>query len=250
MTLSTSHNTAESALFEGRISGVLFDIDETLVDLVAAMKDAMVFASASLLPDFTAAQWEEFSALYMADPHDYYDRYVAGEFTFAQQRGLRARVVFEWLDVAFDATAEERWISDFELAQPKSIRAFADAAPLLDVLDAAGIPYGAVSNNVHDYQRAKLDTAGLARIGVLVGIDTVGVAKPDPAIFLEGCRQLGTVPAETVYVGDNYLVDGVGSVAAGLQGVWLNRVGDVPASDVEGLPAVATLAGLATLLGL
>ena len=45
-----------------------------------------------------------------------------------------------------------------------AIRAFEDVPPLLDALDAAGIPYGAVSNNVHDYQRAKLDSAGLERI--------------------------------------------------------------------------------------
>jgi putative hydrolase of the HAD superfamily len=248
LTLNASQDTVDSAPFAGRVGGVLFDIDETLVDLVAAMKDAMVFASAGLLPDFTAAQWDDFSALYMADPHHYYDRYVAGEFTFGQQRGLRARVVFDRLGVAFDFAAEQQWIKDFELAQPRSIRAFEDAVPLLDSLDAAGIPYGAVSNNVHDYQRAKLDQAGLARIKVLVGIDTVNVAKPDPAIFLEGCRQLGTTPGETVYVGDNYMVDGVGSVSAGLHGVWLNREGNAAPSDADGVMTVADLGGLARLL--
>ena len=259
MTISASYNknTIDPAPFVGRVSGVLFDIDETLVDLVAAMKDAMVVASSTLLPGFTDAGWDDFSALYMADPQRYYDRYVAGEFTFHEQRGLRARVVFEKLGVVFSAAAEAQWIADFEAAQPRSIRAFADVVPLLDALDAAGIPYGAVSNNVHDYQRAKLDRAGLARIAVLVGIDTVGVAKPNPAIFLEGCRQLGTVPEETLYVGDNYLLDGVGSVHAGLSGVWLNRE-SVPApgasgvgSDVlDGIQEVLTLAEVGVMLGL
>lgn len=229
----------------------MFDIDETIVDLYRAMADAMVFASERLLPDATAADWDSFAALYMADPHNYYDRYVAGEFSFSQQRGLRARVVFDHLDfTGFDDAAELRWIDDFETAQPRSIRAFADVVPLLDALDAARIPYGAVSNNVHAYQRAKLDTAGLARIQVLVGIDTVNVAKPAPAIFLEGCRQLGTAPAETLYVGDNFMVDGVGSTKAGLLGVWLNREGRAAPPDSDGIRSVADLAGLARLLGL
>jgi putative hydrolase of the HAD superfamily len=84
-----------------------------------------------------------------------------------------------------------------------------------------------VSNNVHDYQRAKLDGAGLDRIKILVGTDTVGAAKPEPAIYLEGVRLLGSTPGETLYVGDNRLLDAEGATAAGLVGVWLNRTGEV-----------------------
>lgn len=258
MTLNASHNTAVSAPFAGRISGVLFDIDETLVDLYRAMADAMIAASSSLLPHFVAADWEDFAALYMADVNDYYDRYVAGEFTFHEQRGLRARAVFAELGFGgFDEAAEARWIVDFETAQPLSIRAFADVVPLLDALDAAGIPYGAVSNNVHDYQRAKLDQAGLERIKVLVGIDTVSVAKPSPEIYLEGCRLIETAPAQTLYVGDNFMVDGVGSVSAGLHGVWLNRndsprpgVAAALESAAAGVPEIASLAQIPALTGL
>ena len=54
----------------------------------------------------------------------------------------------------------------------------------------------------------------------------MGVAKPDPSIYLEGVRLLGTGPAETLYVGDNRLLDAEGSTAAGLLGVWLNRAGE------------------------
>lgn len=240
MTNTVPHNTPCPQLFAVPVGGVLFDIDETIVDLCRAMKDAVVFASAHLLPDFTPAQWDGFAALYIADPQNYYDRYVQGEVSFAEQRGLRARVVFDQVGfTGFDVTAEQRWIADFEVAQPRSIRAFADVVPLLDALDEAGIPYGAVSNNVHDYQRAKLDTAGLARIQVLVGIDTVNVAKPQPEIFHEGCRQLGTAPAGTVYVGDNFTVDAVGSAKAGLLGVWLNRDGKAAPATAEGDAAVA-----------
>ncbi|MGO4385749.1 HAD family hydrolase [Specibacter sp. RAF43] len=230
--------------FTAPVRGVLFDIDETLVDLYRAMQEAMIAASRPLLPDFGAAEWDHFAALYMADAENYYDRYVAGEFTFAEQRGLRARAVFDHFGTpGFDARAEQDWIEDFERAQPHFIKAYADVVPVLDALDAAGIPYGAVSNNVHDYQRAKLDRAGLGRIGVLVGIDTVDAAKPDPRVFLEGCRLLGTRPAETLYVGDNYRVDALGSAEAGLQGVWLDRKG-------RGVPPGAAADGVCVVAGL
>jgi putative hydrolase of the HAD superfamily len=226
------------------VRGVLFDIDDTLVDLHAAMKDAMIAAGRPLLPDFGPADWDGFAAMYMADAGRYYERYVAGEFSFTEQRGLRARAVFAHLGVpGFDAVAEQEWIEDFERAQPRSIKAYPDVAPTLDALDAAGIPYGAVSNNVHDYQRAKLDHAGLQRIGILVGIDTVNAAKPEPKVFWEGCRLLGTLPGETLYVGDNYLIDGVGSAAAGLQAVWLDRKGTGAPSDGRADLVVDRVAG-------
>ena len=219
MTGNSPRNSPSLSPFHGPAGGVLFDIDETIVDLFQAMQDAMVSASAHLLPNFTPAQWDDFAALYMADAHEYYDRYVLGEFSFAEQRGLRARAVFEHLGyTGFDVATERRWIVDFEEAQPHYIRAFEDVVPLLDTLDAAGIPYGAVSNNVHDYQR----------------------------------RQLGTAPSQTLYVGDNFLVDGVGSIKAGMLGVWLNRdnrdLPEVPKSDAAAAAAVLTIGSLASIL--
>jgi len=241
------NNTPAPRAAQAPVGGVLFDIDDTLVDLHQAMKDAMIAASRPLVDGFGPSDWDAFAALYMADVDNYYDRFVAGEFTFAQQRGLRARAVFAHFGIAgFDERAEQAWIADFEKAQPGFINAYPDVVPILDALDAHGIPYGAVSNNVHAYQRAKLDMAGLQRITVLVGIDTVNAAKPKPEAFLEGCRQLGTRPGETLYVGDNYLLDGVGSVQAGLQGIWLNRTGTVPPSHADD-GRVRRIGGLAEL---
>jgi putative hydrolase of the HAD superfamily len=132
------------------------------------------------------------------------------------------------------------------------VRAFDDVVPFLEALEHAGIAYGAVSNNVHDYQRDKLDHAGLERIRILVGIDAVGVAKPDPAIFHEGLRLLGAPAERTVYVGDNPHHDVVGAQGAGLRGIWLNRTGRELPEDVAAhvQEQVASLGELPGLIGL
>ncbi|WP_138443382.1 HAD family hydrolase [Sinomonas susongensis] len=205
------------------VEGVLLDIDETLVDLEGAMHRALreVTAPYATLDE---AGWTQFCNLFTRGSEDIYERYVAGEITFAEQRVLRAERCLANAGTEFpDAAAAMAWLSAYEAAQPAYVRAFDDVAPLLDALDAAGVPYGAVSNNVHDYQRAKLDHAGLERVGILVGIDAVGAAKPDPAIFREGLRLLGTSAEGTVYVGDNPHHDVIGAEAAGLKGIWLNR---------------------------
>ncbi|MCX6498151.1 MAG: HAD family hydrolase [Arthrobacter sp.] len=223
------------------IRGVLFDIDDTLVDLEFAMTTALRGVSEHLLPGLDESGWERFGRIFTRETTHFYDRYLAGELSFNEQRLLRGRAALGHFGVEIEDSEQARhWISSYASLQHSYIRAFDDVAPLLDALDAAGVPYGAVSNNVHDYQRVKLDAAGLDRIGVLVGTDTLGVAKPDPAIYLEGVRRLGIGPGETLYVGDNRLLDAEGSTAAGLLGVWLNRGGE-PAPGFAGREVASLL---------
>ena len=211
----------------GSVRGVLFDIDDTLVDLEFSMTTALREVSEHLLPGLDQAGWERFGRIFTHETTHYYDRYLAGELTFNEQRLLRGRAALGHFGIELgEGEQSHQWLSAYMEKQPAYVKPFPDVMPLLDVLDEAGIPYGAVSNNVHDYQRAKLDGAGLARVRRLVGTDTLGVAKPDPAIYLEGVRLLGTAPADTLYVGDNRLLDAEGSTAAGLLGIWLNRAGE------------------------
>ena len=227
----------------GAVQGILFDIDDTLVDLEFSMTTALRDVSEHLLPGLDQAGWEKFGRIFAHETTHYFDRYLAGELTFNEQRLLRGRAALGHFGVDLGEGEEaHNWLTSYARLQPGYVRPFDDVEPLLDALDAAGIPYGAVSNNVHDYQRAKLDSAGLQRIRLLVGTDTVGVPKPDPAIYLEGVRLLGIPAAETLFVGDNPLLDAEGATAAGLIGVWLNRTGQ-PAADFTGRE-VSTLAEL------
>ena len=225
-----SHPAVETAVLSrdlGSVSGVLFDIDDTLVDLAYAMTTALRDASEHLLPGLDQAGWDKVGRIFTHETTHYYDRYLAGELTFNEQRLLRGRAALGHFGVEMGEGEEaHNWLSTYARLQPSYVRAFEDVLPLLDALDQAGIPYGAVSNNVHDYQRVKLDSAGLERIRFLVGTDTVGVPKPDPAIYLEGVRLIGSTPATTLYIGDNRLLDAEGSTAAGLLGIWLNRSGE------------------------
>jgi putative hydrolase of the HAD superfamily len=94
--------------------------------------------------------------------------------------------------------------------------------------------------------------AGLADdVPLLVGVDTLGFGKPDPRVFAEACRRLGTEPARTAYVGDELDVDARAAVAAGLRGVWLARphLGAKHANATEALPQDVVIASLDELPG-
>jgi putative hydrolase of the HAD superfamily len=68
-----------------------------------------------------------------------------------------------------------------------------------------------------------------------------GVEKPDPEIFLRGCRRMGVRPEECLYVGDLYPVDVLGARSAGMDAVLLDPMDrlDYPVDripDVQALP--------------
>ena len=83
-----------------------------------------------------------------------------------------------------------------------------------------------LSNSDGAYQRVKLAAVGLGDLGE-TGFYSgeLGVAKPDPRIFRIAADRLG-IPVERItYVGDRWEVDVLGSAAAGMRPVWLNRAG-------------------------
>ncbi|NHZ34436.1 HAD family hydrolase [Massilia rubra] len=80
---------------------------------------------------------------------------------------------------------------------------------------------GSVTNG-----NADLQAIGLSHhFKVSVAASQFGRAKPDAAIFLAACAELGVDPADAVYVGDDVLLDVQGAQRAGLRAVWLNRTG-------------------------
>lgn len=56
----------------------------------------------------------------------------------------------------------------------------------------------------------------------VIDSEIVGMEKPDPAIFREGCRRLGLPPEACLYVGDLYPVDYLGARSAGLNAILLD----------------------------
>ncbi|EYR65002.1 haloacid dehalogenase [Actinotalea ferrariae CF5-4] len=243
------------------MDGVLLDIDDTLVDTRGAFAVALTAAAASFLPHLPPERHAELLQVWRADTGGHYRRYTSGEIGYRDQRVARAAELQRVFGGApLDDEAFARWDDLFETGFAGAWTAHEEVSAVVDALLAHGVAVGALSNAGVDYQTAKLRRVGLAdRLEVLVGVDTLGVGKPHPSVFLEACRRLGTDPARTAYVGDELDVDAVAAVGAGLVGVWVDRPGprrvivppeDVAAARAAGVHVVATLAELPVVLGL
>jgi putative hydrolase of the HAD superfamily len=245
--VNTAHQGAPDPAAAARhVDGVLFDIDDTLVDFTGAARRALVDAVRRHLGEVPEADviaaWEE-----VAEPG--YARFTSGELGFAEMLTERTRafvVALAHRDATTDihvAIENDRTGRIFD-----HYRLFDDVRPELRRLRAAGLRVGAVSNSDGDYQRRKLATVGLAdEFDAAVFSGDLGVAKPDPAIFLAGAAALDTEPGRTVYVGDRWDVDAKGALAAGLIPVWLDRAGvgspvaEPRISRIVGLPELAAV---------
>ncbi|MFJ6417048.1 HAD family hydrolase [Paeniglutamicibacter sp. NPDC091659] len=210
-----------------RVEGVLFDIDDTLVDLNSAAIQGFHLLTAEDFENIPLVARERIARDYADDGAGAYERYMSGELTFLGQRVERIKRAYALAELdAPPAESMGEWCDAYERAVRSMWAPFPDVHRCLDELDAMGIPYGAVSNNVESYQRGKLSASGLERISVLVGSDTAGAPKPDPRPFHAGCLLLGTSIGATLYVGDNPVNDVQGAREAGLLGILLNRAPD------------------------
>jgi len=234
-------------------TGLLLDLDDTLIDTRAGMVEAGRAAASVLWPGAGQVLHQAAGVHFQADPRGFFGQYVDGSLDFASMRARRVADLVETFSLTRVADAQACFERVYEPAFRANVRCFDDVAPLLAWAAAARVPVGILTNSGDHYTQVKLELSGLVdAFTVVVTRDTLGFGKPDPRAFHRACRQLGRAPGDTVYVGDHLSVDAAGATEAGLYGVWLQR----DTGDTEGaararelaIPVVSSLSRLPALV--
>jgi putative hydrolase of the HAD superfamily len=227
---------------------VLFDLDGTLVDHTAALREGLIgwltgdqLVTGEQRLDELVHVWDD-----VAERH--FPAFRAGDISFQEQRRRRLRDFLPQVGIDVGPMGEaaldrifERYLRHYEAAW----RPFGDAAPCLAAL--GHLRLAVLSNGDQAQQEDKLGRTHLAHhFEVVLTSSSLGASKPHPQAFALACRRLGVDPAAVVYVGDRLDVDARPATAAGLRGVWLDRHGTASETNQ---PAVTSLAGFAELLG-
>lgn len=168
-----------------RWGAVLFDLDGTLIDSAPDLAGAA--NDMRLARGLAAAPYERL-------------RPVVG----SGARGM--------LGAAFGITPEH---ADFEAMKAEFLglyegrmtrltQVFDAVWPLLDALDAHGLPWGIVTNKAERFAVPLVAALKLhPRSATLVAGDTTPHAKPHPAPLLEAARRMDRLAADCLYVGDD-----------------------------------------------
>lgn len=207
----------------GPIRAVLFDVDDTLVAYSAAERAAIaghltdLGIPGDLLPA-TTAEWHRLQEHHFA-------RYLAGRTDFPGQQRARVAGLLRWLDRPVpDDAGLTAWFAAYRRHHRAALRPYPDVAGCLAALADAGTALGVITNTDAAAGRSKLAHTGLLpAFRCIVGVDSAGRAKPDPAIFRYACARLGLPPHQVAYVGDKPDTDAAAATAAGLLGIWLDR---------------------------
>ncbi|MEV6772228.1 HAD family hydrolase [Nocardia sp. NPDC051030] len=227
------------------IRGVLFDIDDTLIDYSATVRQGILrhLSAEALLdrftsPDAAVTLWRELE-------EEEYPRFLAGELTFTGQQQVRTRRFLAHIGAAVDDP--RAWFGRYVAFRDTAWAVFPDVPPMLGALTGR-VALGVVSNSSLAHQVGKLHAVGLHdHFGdAILCSAEFGTAKPDPGIFLAGCEMLGLPPDQVAYVGDRHDTDGLGARDAGLRAFWLDRLAS--GARYDGVSVIHSLAELDTVI--
>ena len=216
---TTSTNTTMSSPRRPWPKAVLFDLDDTLWPIAPVILEAEQILFAWLRENAPrVAQQYTIETLRQARLE-----LLARQPEFQLDLGAlrRAGLIAACEQAGEDSAKVELAMTEFFAAR-NAVIPYDDVLPGLLRLKGR-VRIGSVTNG-----NADLQTIGLARhFDASVSAPAFGVAKPNAAIFLECCRQLGVAPGEAVYVGDDLRLDVHGAQRAGLRAGWMNRTGQV-----------------------
>jgi N-acetyl-D-muramate 6-phosphate phosphatase len=167
------------------VDAVLFDLDGTLVDSAPDLAGAAnELRAAHGLPDMAFEQL----------------RPMVG----SGARGmLHAAFGIGPDDAQFEVLRTD-FLARYEARILRETRVFERMQPVLDVLEARGLPWGIVTNKVARFSVPLVEGLGLMqRCAVLISGDSTAYAKPHPQPLLEAASRLGLAPQRCVYIGDD-----------------------------------------------
>jgi FMN phosphatase YigB (HAD superfamily) len=196
-TVSSTHRSVVPIAPSPRWKGVVFDLDDTLLDHKRWIMERMAIAAASVRTKISTEHFLRVSYECVEEA-----RYEQLLDTVTERLGL---------------TGERNTLmAAYRAARPAVAPLFPEVFDVLSSLRRAGMRLGLLTDNPPESQRAKLQAMGeIAELfDAVVFSSEHGQEKPAPDGFRVIAQKLGLEPGALLMVGDNVARDAVGAIAA------------------------------------
>ncbi|ROO28313.1 phosphoglycolate phosphatase [Salinisphaera orenii MK-B5] len=210
---------------------VLFDLDGTLLhtapDLAGAVNDMRVERGLEPLP------------LSELEPLCSYGG-----------RGMLGRGLDLTPDDAEYAATFDAFIERYRARMTRDTHPYEGIRELVRAIVGDGCAWGVVTNKIESLATPLMDHMAFDPApGCVVGGDSAGVPKPDPAPLYLACERIGVAPARCIYIGDSDRDIDAGR-AAGMATIGVAYGYIPPGDDIHGWQADRVGARVADLAGL
>lgn len=212
------------------ISAVVFDLDGTLFDHSRSARRGLRHWLAGLDVVLT----EDLASVWFDAEERHVTSWCDGAVSWAEQRRRRLRdfLPLIGLPVGTDDALDEVFVAGYLPAYERAWVGYDDVSATLDAVHGCGVITAMLTNGAQEQQEVQLAHLGLLeRMSPVFTAEGLGVAKPSPRAFHRCCAHLALPPGQVLYVGDDYEVDVLAARAAGLQAVYLDRVGTGPMTE-------------------
>lgn len=202
-----------------KITTLLWDVDGTLLDFLAAEKYGMTKCCREIGVEMD----EEMIAVYSAINRSWWEKHERGEVTQKEVFTGRLQELFARYGVSY--TDYDRFNEHYQQALGEVAYPMEDSLRLFEKLGKQFRQY-LVTNGSREAQEAKLRRCGLDKLadGVFIS-SVVGAQKPTKAFFDFVQEKTGYRPGETMIVGDSLTSDILGGNNAGICCCWYNPRG-------------------------
>ncbi len=203
---------------------ILFDLDDTLLDMYSATHSAWREVCADAAPGLGGDAASLREAIRREGAIFWADEEAVAEYRVrpldSRTHIVRLALLSEGLDEAHAGEIARRSLDAFL----ERLAPFGDSIETLEALRARGYRLGMVTNGSSETQRQKIGRWKLAPYFDEIVIESeFGRGKPDPGVFAKALAGTGAAPHEAWMVGDNLYADIGGARAAGVHGVWIHR---------------------------
>ena len=201
---------------------IFFDLDRTLWDFEKNSHETLL----QLIERFSLVNKgvdsaEDFIRRYKIHNEILWDLYRRDEISKEDLRGKR-----------FFLTMQEYGINDLQLAEdfgsayidesPYKTKLFPFSHEILNYLKERYTLH-IITNGFHKTQHIKLEYAKLKPYFTqIITSEEIGVKKPNPEIFQHALLKAKAIEIESLYIGDDLIVDILGCQSCGIDGVYFN----------------------------
>jgi putative hydrolase of the HAD superfamily len=212
------------------IRAVLFDLDDTLTDDDASVRESLAGTAAQIAVRCPGLSPRDIAEAYWRESSKVWDAFAAEqEAGRPREEGTGDRLRREsWGRALQECGIEDdalvrRAVDVYGRLRETTLHLAPGADEVLDALRRL-VRTAIITNGAAEMQRAKLRKFGLERrVDYSIVSEEFGYGKPNPAIFLHVAHVLDAAAGECMMVGDNVGLDIIGASAAGMRSAWLNR---------------------------